>query len=367
MTKNTGYGLNQKLEVKFILFIGLLALAVFVSGCSAGGPRPKTVKYRQLDEGAQVGKYQMGLPYLDPDFRLAPNDVLGLTFFTSATPVSVYNLQIGDTLLVEFHQQEFLNRNLVVPPDGYISMPYLKPVKVAGRSADQVSRKLTDLYKEKSIFNDVKITVSLIAFNSRLKELQNANFNSLAGQTKDVIISHDGYVTLPLVRDRIMAAGLDMEGLLSRVRKAYRSALPGADVNLELRGVGSNYIYVLGEVKGPGMVEIGGPMGVAQAVAAAGGFTPGADLKSVVVLRSGDDRRPVGRLVDARRILSEGDASGDVLVRRFDVVYVPPSTIQQLNEAVLLYIRNMMPIETHGSLGFNYMWGDTTESTFKPF
>lgn len=125
MTKNTGYGLNQKLEVKFILLIGILLMAALVSGCSAGGPRPKSVKYRQLDERAQAGQYQMGLPYLDPDFRLAPNDVLGLTFFTSATPVSVYNLQIGDTLLVEFHQQEFLNRNLVVPPTATFPCPIL--------------------------------------------------------------------------------------------------------------------------------------------------------------------------------------------------------------------------------------------------
>jgi protein involved in polysaccharide export with SLBB domain len=49
----------------------------------------------------------------------------------------------------------------------------------------------------------------------------------------------------------------------------------------ELKQMRANYLYVLGEVNNPGMVNIMGPMGVAQAVAAAGGFKPTSDLSSV--------------------------------------------------------------------------------------
>lgn len=342
--------------------------SIWMTGCYLPGA-PKTdddmyAVHKQISTNPD-GTVNHPIPYVDPDFRLAPNDIIGLTFFTRSVPLPEYPLQIGDTLLVEFHQQEHLNRNLVVPPDGMVSIPYLPPVSVAGRTANALSQELTEAYK--GTFNNVQITVSLMAFNSRLKELQGVITNSLLGQTREVTVDYDGTASMPM-GGNIHLAGLPMAVAKERINDIYRSSLPGADVDVELRGLGFNYLYVLGEVNAPGLVSIPGPMGVLQAIAAAGGAKTGADLKSVAVLRGNSDREAIGRLIDVRRMLNEGDMREDVLIRRFDVVYVPPHTIQKLNDAVLMYIRNMMPFQTQMNTGFTYMWGNTTTGNgFKPF
>ncbi len=55
--------------------------------------------------------------------------------------------------------------------------------------------------------------------------------------------------------------------------------------------------------------------------------------------------------------------SGDVLLRRYDVVYVPPSHIHEMNKAVLYGIKNMMPVHsTSVNAGFTYLFGPASGS-----
>ncbi|MDR0361582.1 MAG: polysaccharide biosynthesis/export family protein [Planctomycetota bacterium] len=333
-------------------------------GCYTAGQRPSPAGFIQT--ALEANSETLGLPLVDPDFRLAPNDLLGITYISKDTPGG-YLLQTGDTLLVEYHQQEHLNRNIVVRPDGMVTLPYIGDVQASYGTVDGLAKKIADLYRKEEVFDNLTTTVSLLSFNTKLRELQAINNNSNAGQTREAAIGGDGYLDLPL-GIRIDAAGKTMADLRRDIREVYDGALPGVEVHTELRAMRANFIYVLGEVNQPGLCTIAGPTGVAQAVAAAGGFRNTADLKSVVVLRANPEcDAPLGRLVDVERIISEGDLSGDLMIRRFDVVYVPPSKIKKLNDAVLMYIRNMMPIETHGNVGFSYMWGDTNGGAFKPF
>ncbi len=309
-------------------------------------------------------KSSPAMPFIDRNFTLAPNDVLGLSFYTRAEPLEEYPIQIGDTMFIEFHQQEHLNRNGVVQPDGRLPMPYIGPYPAAGKSSQKLSEELTAEYKTRELFKNVQVTTSVLAFNSRLKELQATISNGMTGQIRDVTIGQDGYLSLPMA-DRVLLAGLPVEDARREIRAVYETAMPGASVDVELRAIGSSYLYVLGEVKNPGMINIKEPMGVVQAITAAGGYAPGADLTTVAVLRADDSGCPTGRLVDVRRILHEGNLSEDMLIRRFDIIYVPPHKIKKLNDGIVMYIRNMMPLETTQSLQYGYVWGN--DKHFSPF
>ncbi len=341
-----------------------LILVVALSGCYTAGPRPGEKEDFTAMPASVTGGPTTGAPLVDYDMRLAPNDVLGITFISRDTPDG-YPLQTGDTLLVEYHQQEHLNRNAVVRPDGCITLPYVGDVEVGGKTVPEVNELVHQLYSEKEIFKSLTNTVTLLSFHNKLRELQQMNTNSSHGQTRQVTISGDGCLKLPLGVN-IQAAGRSLAKVSEEVSCAYDEKVPGAEVLTELIEMRHNYIYVLGEVNHPGLVSIGGPMGVAQALASAGGHKSTADLRTVVVLRAAPDcDSPVGRLVDVDSILETGNLSKDVMVRRFDIVYVPPSRIKNLNDKVLMYIRNMMPIETHGSVGvgWNWMWNKGGSNT----
>lgn len=342
------------------------ALVLMGSGCYTAGPRPAKDGYTQTPIAS--GSETVGMPLVDPNFRLAPNDVIGVTYISRDTPEG-YKLQTGDTLLIEYHQQEYLNRNVVVRPDQKITLPYIGEIDTVDTTVAQLAKKIADRYREENIFGSLTTTVSLLTFNARLKELQSLNANTAAGQTREVMVGADGAIELPL-GVRVDVAGKSMRQCGEEIRNAYAGILNGVEVHTELRQIRTNFIYVVGEVNASGLHAIPGPMGVAQAISVAGGFRTTADLSSVVVLRANADcDAPIGRLVDVDKILGSGDLSQDLMVRRFDVVYVPPSKIKKLNDAVLLYIRNTLPVETYGNVGFSYMWGNTsgTRSGFRPF
>ncbi len=350
--------------------LSIVLCLVAIAGCvTPGGVRPDGMKYagnyHNVSTVAERGEnITPAIPYIDPDFRLAPSDVLGLSYYTRHDPLPEYPMQIGDTLLVEFHQQEYLNRNVVVQPDGCIPMPYLSSFKAAGKTSDQVGQELTEAYKTGGIFNNVQITVSVLSFNSRLKEMQATISNGITGQIREVPVNQDGYLSLPMA-DRVYVAGRCLADVRQDIRATYNVALPGAGVDVELRSLGANFLYVLGEVNNPGPVNIVEPMGVVQAITAAGGYRPSADLTSVAVLRADDTNCPTGRLVNVRSILNEGNLANDIMIKRFDIIYVPPHTVHKLNQGILMYIRNMMPLESTMTMNFDYVWGN--DKHFSPF
>jgi polysaccharide export outer membrane protein len=86
-------------------------------------------------------------------------------------------------------------------------------------------------------------------------------------------------------------------------------------------------VYVLGEVRDPGVYEVRETTTVIQAVAMAGGFTNDAKRESVL-MASGDLQKPILHKLDMRAALSEGlFAENNLPVQRGDIIYVPTVTI----------------------------------------
>ena len=111
-------------------------------------------------------------------------------------------------------------------------------------------------------------------------------------------------------------------------------------VTLVLVQRAKRFIYVLGEVGQPGRFELEGPTTAIQAIALAGRWTPGSNLRQVVVFRRGPDWRLMATMLDLRGALyaQRPVPADDIWLNDSDIVLVPKTPIQQVDEVIEQYI-----------------------------
>ncbi len=134
-------------------------------------------------------------------------------------------------------------------------------------------------------------------------------------------IQPNGKVSLPTVGD-VTAAGRTINGLQANLTSLYSAHLqdPTVVVSLESAAAG---VYLSGQVLRPGKIPLDRPMTALEAVMEAGGFTPLANPKKVIVVRTqgGKNQQYVLNLNDA---LTGADSS-PFYMRPYDVIYVKAS------------------------------------------
>ncbi|MBE0454237.1 MAG: polysaccharide biosynthesis/export family protein [Roseovarius sp.] len=81
-----------------------------------------------------------------------------------ATAQSGYRIQPGDTLQIEVLEDPNLNRNVLVLPDGSISVPLVGTVRAGGRNVDSVAQTLTsELAGNFAVAPTVLVSVAALA------------------------------------------------------------------------------------------------------------------------------------------------------------------------------------------------------------
>jgi protein involved in polysaccharide export with SLBB domain len=167
-----------------------------------------------------------------------------------------------------------------------------------------------------------------------------------------VIVGPDGRAVLPLVGP-VKLTGMTVEEADQAMTAAYGAVLRNPQVQALVTAYGASQIYVGGEVKDPGVKVIKGQIGVTQAVLAAGGFTDTARGGQVVVLRQGpNDPRPRMRIVDVRGALQGKDRRGLMLMPG-DVVFVPKSSIAELDIFMKQHLADLLPFSLSYGIGSN--------------
>ena len=78
-------------------------------------------------------------------------------------PPPPYRIQRGDSLAIRFYRNPELNIDLVVRPDGMISLPLINDVAAADTSPQDLGRKLEGLYKSELAVPDVAVIVTKFA------------------------------------------------------------------------------------------------------------------------------------------------------------------------------------------------------------
>lgn len=276
-----------------------------------------------------------------PQYRVRVNDRLEFVFMlTREQSLTPYRLTVGDTIEVTSTADEELNqKEIKILSDGSISLRLIGRVMAARKTIEELQQELNELY-DPYFEVDPAIVVRGTLTDTRLVDLLNAvdsRFNN-GGTSKLATVSPDGTIQLPLVGG-IPAIGLTLEELRREVNMHYRQYLHGFEVTPILVERAPTFVYVLGEVRQPGRVELTGPTSAMQAVALAGGWNAGGNLRQIVVFRRDEN----WRLMALRLDLAGGVhgmrpmPSDEIWLRDSDIVLVPKMPIQRIADAVDLY------------------------------
>lgn len=157
-------------------------------------------------------------------------------------------------------------------------------------------------------------------------------------------IGPDGRISLPLV-GQIMAADRTIAEVEADASAAYASQLRRPVVEIALKTAGPIRVWVGGEVRNPGMIEMNGDLDAYQAIIQAGDFLPTAKQGEVALIRRGPGGVRMMRAADLR------PRRGEIIaLRRGDIIFVPRSNLGEVANFIALF-RNALPI------GFNYAIG----------
>ena len=160
-------------------------------------------------------------------------------------------------------------------------------------------------------------------------ELDFGRRNDGGPDLREARVRPDGRITVFPAGD-VIAAGLTPMELQRNIVALLSADLKLPRVVVNVVEVAGNVVHVLGRVDRPGSYPAGPFVTVMQAVTAAGGLKDDAARNSVLLFH-----RDGARTVAVSRIrldrLVKGDDLADAVVGRFDIVFVPRSTIGNLN------------------------------------
>ncbi len=332
-----------------------------MAGCGRG-----EVNWQAYAQGEYVGHNR--LPHV-PEYRLRADDQIAFIYrLTREESSKPYELQVGDSIQVESltgdaptnadgRTDDSVRRTLQVQPDGTISLPLLGQVRAARMTIDGLRKHLEKRYMK--FYNVPAITVTPITINTRLQDLI-ASVDARQGQgglQLQVTVTPAGKLYMPGL-GTIFAHGLTLEELKFEIDARYAATIPGVDVTPVLVQRAARFVYVLGEVGQPGQFALTGPTTLMGAIAMAGGWNQGANLRQVVVFRRGDDWRLMATMLDIRGALygRRPTPADEIWINDTDVIVVPKTPIQATDEVIeQVFTRGLYGLFPQFSFGqFNF-------------
>jgi polysaccharide export outer membrane protein len=199
--------------------------------------------------------------------------------------------------------------------------------KPAGQAASQANATLENVQPNYLIQVGDQLDIKLF-YNSELNE--------------QVVVRPDGRISLQLANE-VIAAGLTSQELRDVLIRIYQSQLKNPELSVIVRSFGSQKLFVDGEVGHPGLLNLTGPTRVLDVISEAGGVKATARTQEVLIIRRGGQKPEVLK-VNLKHLLQAKYADEDVLLRPYDVVYVPKSRIANLNQWVEQYVTKNIPV-----------------------
>ena len=291
------------------------------------------------------------------NYRLGPDDTLRIIYQTEwSIPRGSYRLDTLDEIDVEFMLDPTLNRKVSIRPDGMITLPGVGDIMAAGLTPEELAKRIENKYLETHIFtkeeirgkmkNYKMVTVNVVSFYQKIRKLVESLTTLTGGQQMQVLVNPDGTIDLPLLHERIMAVGHTVGEVESTINERYTAGpLKHVVASLSLLQAQSRKVYILGEVQKPGAYDLKQPITPLQALALAQGpITEQADLTSVILVSKDVHGKPIGRRLDLKKTLDVGDMSSAILVKPYDVLYVPKTYIGDIQLFMRQYVATVAQV-----------------------
>ena len=295
------------------------------------GPIP----WQAFGQGEYVGHARLAHV---PEYLLRVDDELEFIFrVTRDEQPNPYELNVGDELRVESLLEQELNRDLLIQPDGTITLPLLGQVRATRRTVAQLRQEVEDAYKK--YYKVAAITITPLKVDTKLEDLR-ATVDSrygFGGQSRRAKVTPEGTVQLPAIGS-VNAQGMTLDELRVEINARYVEIVEGFEITPVLVQRAPRYVYVVGEVREAGRFTLEGPTTVLQAISMAKGWNVGANLNQVVVFRRGDDWRLLATMLDLRAALYAKDPcpSDEIWLNDSDIVVVPKSPILVADDIINL-------------------------------
>jgi protein involved in polysaccharide export with SLBB domain len=167
---------------------------------------------------------------------------------------------------------------------------------------------------------------------------------------ESVVVRPDGRISLQLLGE-IKVHDMTPSQLENLLKERYVSQLAKPEVAVIVRSFNMQKIFVDGHVVKPGALPLIGFMTVMQSISQAGGLKDGAKKKEILIIRRGDQGKPVVLKVNLSKAMSGKDMSQDIYLAPFDIVFVPRSAVGDVNQFVDTYLRKNIPVGAGVGMG----------------
>ena len=207
------------------------------------------IPWQEFAQGEYVGHART--PHV-PEYRLREGDLLAIYYRRTREELSrPYELQVGDRIRVEsltagrgsggvatategVPADDTIARELVIQPDGTITLPLLGQVRATRLTVPALRKKLEELYGK--YYRAPAITVTPIAVNTRLEDLLNtvdSRAGTLGGLQIQTTVTPAGNIQLPGVGS-VFVQNLTLEEARQEIDAQYDANIPGVHVTLVL-------------------------------------------------------------------------------------------------------------------------------------
>ncbi len=332
------------------LLRGAALFATIFASCAS----PQPPSYEELAENLRLSDVQ---PVMDAEgeggTNIAANTAAALDAFRRAGEIASangYELGAGDLVTVDVWGREDLSGQQVIGPDGYVTLPVVGDVELAGLNRGDALSAVRNQFA--IAYQDLVVTLRVDEYRSyTLVVLGSVNTPGVHGfdAPPNLLralgaaggIRNDDQGLAPQ-RAAIMRGGeavlwIDLDALLREGDMSLNVPLVPGDIVHIAEGT-QRMFYVLGEVNNPGIYPLRPGSTVVDAIALAGGVTEDADDDGVRLLR------PTGAGEDVEGFdytaYTHGDFQFNMPLGEGDVVYVPTSVLGEVG----YFFRQVSPL-----------------------
>lgn len=269
-----------------------------------------------------------------PEYRVGPGDEIAITFWQGGK--------------AEKHK-------VVVQVNGTVSLPFFPAVHVEGMTSSEIDTFMTQALRR--FVRHPRVDVRVLRERSKTA--------TIFGQVQNLVRQPTGPGTYfltgkeTLVNFLSRAGGPSKDADLSKVKlirhgktillnlnRAIKQADwrenaiidAGDTIFIPSLSQSKRRVYVLGQVKKPGLVEFSGNISLLDAISKSGGFGNHPYYPDIRVIRANRDK-PLILAVNFNRLLEQGDLTQNLALKNKDIIIIPRSPIGNWNA----YIKDMMP------------------------
>lgn len=142
--------------------------------------------------------------------------------------------------------------------------------------------------------------------------------NSSSNQSP-FVVRPDGNVSFPLVGE-IHAEGMTVSQFTDVLQQGLSRYIVDPDVSVNISKLGRVRVYVFGEVRKPGAVELDKGHTVIDAIGAAQGFTRDTAKKKIFLIHQDQPKSLIP--INLNNMLKTGDMSQNITLREGDILYL---------------------------------------------